>query len=241
MPTLNFLSVMMIKRITKLRCLVFVLSFCSILYELLFAQGLAAFLENTVLRYSVTIGLYMFSLGFGSLFADGRLQKKMCSTLIGVEVLLCFIGGFSLVWLFAFEFLSMPRVVFMLLVHGLIMLVGFLSGMELPLLIELSNQERPHQENMSLGLNYVGAFIGTMCFAFIFYPRCGLLASSFFVGFLNVIAAVVLLMDHDFKEKATRAQFKFWRFVCAGFFVLLLGCLVASGPLDNFFINTYIG
>ena len=91
------------KRINKLRVLVFHLSFCSISYELLFAQGLAAFLENAVLRYSVTIGLYMFSLGFGSLFVGARLQKKVCTTLIAVEVLLCLIGGFSLVWLFVFE------------------------------------------------------------------------------------------------------------------------------------------
>ena len=37
----------------------FVLAFCSIVYELLLGQTLSAFLGNTVLRYSVTIGLYM--------------------------------------------------------------------------------------------------------------------------------------------------------------------------------------
>ena len=40
----------------------FILAFCSIVYELLLGQTLSAFLGNTVLRYSVTIGLYMMSL-----------------------------------------------------------------------------------------------------------------------------------------------------------------------------------
>lgn len=229
------------KRLMKLRLLVFVLSFCSICYELLLAQGLSAFLDNTILRYSVTIGLYMFSLGFGSLFVESRLGKKMSVTLVAIEILLCFIGGFSLVWLFAFEWIFSSRFVFNILVHSLIVLVGFLSGMELPLLIELSHQERPHQENSSLGLNYAGAFLGTICFAFIFYPRMGLMASSFFVGLLNIGAAIILLFDTDFKQQASIFQLNLGRLVCAGFTLALLVCLVNSAPISQFFINHYIG
>ena len=53
--------------------LTFILAFCSIVYELLLAQSLTAFLENTVLRYSITIGLYMFSMGYGALIAEKKL------------------------------------------------------------------------------------------------------------------------------------------------------------------------
>ena len=53
----------------------FVLAFCSIVYELLLGQSLSAFLGNTVLRYSVTIGLYMLSMGIGSLLAEGKIGR----------------------------------------------------------------------------------------------------------------------------------------------------------------------
>ena len=42
-----------------------ILAFCSIVYELLLGQTLSAFFGNTVLRYSVTIGLYLFAMGMG--------------------------------------------------------------------------------------------------------------------------------------------------------------------------------
>lgn len=54
-----------------------VLAFCSIVYELLLGQSLSAFMGNTVLRYSVTIGLYLFSMGMGALFAEGPLLGRV--------------------------------------------------------------------------------------------------------------------------------------------------------------------
>ena len=71
----------------------FVLAFCSIVYELLLGQTLSAFLGNTVLRYSVTIGLYMMSLGIGSMIAEGRLVKRPVTGLLRIEILLTVVGG----------------------------------------------------------------------------------------------------------------------------------------------------
>jgi spermidine synthase len=64
--------------------LTFVLAFCSIVYELLLGQALSAFLGNTVLRYSVTIGLYMMSLGIGSMIAEGRFVARPAVALLRV-------------------------------------------------------------------------------------------------------------------------------------------------------------
>ncbi len=72
----------------------FILAFCSIVYELLLGQSLSAFLGNTVLRYSVTIGLYMLSMGIGSLLAEGRFVKHPVITLLRVEIALTVTGGF---------------------------------------------------------------------------------------------------------------------------------------------------
>ena len=69
----------------------FILAFCSMAYELLLGQSLSAFMGNTVLRYSVTIGLYMLSMGIGSLMAEGRIVKHPVTSLLKLRVPLeCF-------------------------------------------------------------------------------------------------------------------------------------------------------
>lgn len=95
--------------------LAFLLAFCSIIYELLLGQSLSAFLGNTVLRYSVTIGLYMLSMGIGALLAEGRFVKHAVTTLLKVEVLLTVCGGFSVIFLLLVDSAGVPDVVFFLL------------------------------------------------------------------------------------------------------------------------------
>ena len=62
--------------------LTFLLAFCSIVYELLLGQALAAFLGNTVLRYSVTIGLFLLAKGIGAWLAEGRVARHPITSLL---------------------------------------------------------------------------------------------------------------------------------------------------------------
>ena len=41
---------------------------CSIIYELVYSQALTVLYGGTIARYSITIGLYLISLGLGSFF-----------------------------------------------------------------------------------------------------------------------------------------------------------------------------
>ena len=58
-----------------------VLAACSLLYELLIAQTLSILAANTVVWYSVTIGVYLASMGLGALihyrFATGDLWSRL--------------------------------------------------------------------------------------------------------------------------------------------------------------------
>lgn len=168
------------------------LAFCSIAYEFLLAQALAAFLDNTVLRYSVTIGLYMFAMGFGAMFAEGRLVKRPLRTLLYVEIALTVIGASVMFLLFSFEIWQWGRAMMMVAGHTLIVLIGVLSGLEIPLLMHLSGDEGPDDTKI-LAFDYFGAFLGTICFAFLFYPRLGLVPTAFFVSLCNAVIGLVLL------------------------------------------------
>ena len=216
------------------------LAFCSIVYELLLGQSLSAFLGNTVLRYSVTIGLYMFSMGIGSLFAEGRLVKYQVMTLLKVEILLTFIGGASVVLLHFFDWTQSPAMVFSLLAHSLIVIIGLLTGAEIPLLIEIRNMERKNAESPVLGVDYVGAFAGTLFFAFLFYPVVGLVASAFFIALLNALIGVLLWTQIGKIKSNQHRQYKSLLACQAVLLLLMAAGLVFSEQINDYLIHSYI-
>ena len=179
--------------------LTFLLGFCSIVYELLLGQSLSAFLGNTVLRYSVTIGLYMLSMGIGALLAEGRWTRHAAATLLKVEILLTVTGGFSVIFLLVLNSIGIPDLLFSALAHLLIVLIGVLTGFEIPLLIELRGPELEGSERGVLGIDYLGAFCGTVAFAFVFYPLFGLIPGNQGNG-PGLSPSLHLFAVHDHRE-----------------------------------------
>ncbi len=221
--------------------LTFLLAFCSIVYELLLGQSLSAFLGNTVLRYSVTIGLYMLSMGIGSLLAEGRVVKHVVTTLLKVEILLTITGGFSVIALLLVDSLGPSDLVFSLFAHLLIILIGILTGLEIPLLIELRNLEVDGSERSVLGIDYLGAFFGTVVFAFVFYPVVGLIPTAFMVALLNAFVGICLLTQwrkvHEEQRRTTGALIG----VQVVLFVVLALVLRSADDVNEMFLNVYLG
>jgi len=230
------------KRINIIFLVTFILAFCSIVYELLLAQLLSAFLGNTVLRYSVTIGLYMFSMGLGALAAEGKFIKHSVLTLLKIEILLTIFGGFVVVilyWLFN-SFVSLQPA-FSILAHALIIFIGVLTGFEIPLLIEIRNKEVKGQENVILGIDYAGAFLGTIIFAFVFYPGMGLMPTAFFTGCLNSAAGILLFTQREKVKKEVKKQYYVFLFIQGVFLIAMAVCLMNSEKISGYFINQYMG
>ncbi len=219
----------------------FLLGFCSIVYELLLGQSLSAFLGNTVLRYSVTIGLYMLSMGIGALMAEGRWVKHAATTLLKVEILLTGVGGFSVIFLLALNSVGMPDVLFSVFAHLLIVLIGVLTGFEIPLLIELRGLEAEGAERTVLGIDYLGAFCGTVAFAFVFYPRFGLVPTAFFVALINALVGVCLYTQRHRVHEAGRRGYATLLGVQAVLFVVLAVLVQASDRVNELFLRFYLG
>ena len=59
------------------------LAACSLLYELLIAQTLATLAANTVVWYSVTIGVYLAAMGVGAMSAS---QKFSAGDLVAAVI-----------------------------------------------------------------------------------------------------------------------------------------------------------
>ncbi|NIO11387.1 MAG: hypothetical protein GTO40_26570 [Deltaproteobacteria bacterium] len=218
----------------------FILAFCSIAYELLLSQSLSAFLGNTVLRYSVTIGLYMLSMGIGSLMAEGRFVKSPVTALLKLELLLTVTGGFSVIALLVLDSAGMPPFLFSALAHSLIVVIGIFTGFEIPLLMHLKNLEKEQSESSVLGVDYLGAFFGTVVFAFVFYPIVGLIPTAFFVATLNAAVGVGLLTQSSKVQSHEQGQYRALIAVQAVLLVVLVGCLSTAGTINELFLRYYL-
>jgi spermidine synthase len=218
----------------------FVLAFCSIVYELLLGQTLSAFLGNTVLRYSVTIGLYMMSLGIGSMIAEGRFVRRPVTSLLRVELLLTLVGGSSVVFLFFVNALGVPPLVLSVIAHTLIIVIGILSGFEIPLMISLKNFEAENRDNAIIGVNYLGAFLGTMVFAFVLYPFVGLVPTAFMVAFMNAIVGILLLTRAKYVDESEKRQYRAMLGLVAALALVLGYCLIAATRISDLVLKSYL-
>lgn len=218
----------------------FILAFCSIAYELLLGQSLSAFLGNTVLRYSVTIGLYMFSMGIGSFVAEGRFVKNPVTALLKTEVVLTVIGGFSVIFLLVLDSAGMPPLLFSASAHALIIIIGILSGFEIPLLMQLKNLETEQSESLILGVNYLGAFLSTVAFAFVFYPLMGLIPTAFFVAALNAAVGVALFTQANKVQSHENRQYRALITVQSVLLVVLVPCFLSAGTINEIFLKYYL-
>lgn len=217
-----------------------ILAFCSIVYELLLGQTLSAFLGNTVLRFSVTVGLYMMSLGIGSMIAEGRFVKRPVVTLLFVEMLLTLVGGASVILLFLANAMGAPPLAMSLLAHSLIIVIGILSGFEIPLLIALKNLEAHEKDNAIIGVNYIGAFMGTIFFAFVFYPRVGIVPTSFLMAFCNAAVGVALFTQAAKVNAKDKMLYRTLLAIIAALGLILGYCLVSVERINDLVINSYL-
>ena len=184
---------------------------CSIVYELLMAQTLSALMGNTIMRYSITIGVYLASLGIGAMLCEKGDAKSSADRLIRVEIWLSVIGGMAVFMVSSLDvfhrFLissnsffalgvgsAIRPILFFVLSHTIIVVIGILSGYEIPLLMALAEAKKPDTANIVLGIDYFGSLIGAVLFPLLLLPRLGLFAVSYFTGLLNAFACILLLL-----------------------------------------------
>ena len=220
--------------------LTFVLAFCSIVYELLLGQALSAFLGNTVLRYSVTIGLYMMSLGIGSMIAEGRFVARPAVALLRVETLLTLFGGGSVVLLFFIDSTGATGITLSITAHLLIIIIGVLSGFEIPLLIALKNLDAEYRDNAIIGINYLGAFLGTMTFAFVLYPYVGLIPTAFIVALLNAAVGMLLMLQKKHVSASDLPHFRGMLAIVSTMALVLVYYLIMADHISELVLQAYL-
>jgi len=228
-----------------------ILSACSLLYELLIAQTLTIIVGNMVVWYSLTVGTYLAAMGVGVLFCGTNKRLRGWTSLFHVEITLSVLGALFVIllrlahslYIMANSTTPMPTdapltiVAFFAFAFILTFLIGFFTGMELPLLIDLGNSlsKNKHVTNRVLGWDYMGSLVAGLVFPLALLPFFQLHMIGFLVAALNLIVAMYILCQF----LSHTPQFKINMKRCAFFTaVLMLGCF-ESDRIEQFFLKKY--
>ncbi len=230
----------------------FALSFCSITYELIFANTLSLLTGSYVWWHSWTIGFYVMGLGLGAVLS-GKLLNSF-KELFFIEILLSLIGALSVLYIFIIhlifrsgdymsylggEFYSASyiqvsfymKIFFFFLVQMVTLLVGTLSGFEVPLLIKILKEKTgKDQENTILGISYIGTLFGTLVFSFILLPKVDILYASVLIASFNLLICFYLL----FKKRVQKT------FIYLSSFVIVFIVLILVGKYEDRIQQNYL-
>lgn len=215
---------------------------CSILYELLLAQALSTTMGNTILRYNITVGLYMASLGIGAILYSKFNIKDYVKKLIDIEVSLSIIGAVFPISILVFEYImqkiasdSIPysgsfiQSLIYSFNHLLIAVIGLLSGFELPLLMEIGEKIEKKLDMKVLIVDYLGTLIGIALFPIFLLPYIGIFSIALMVAFLNSIVATLFALKFSDCQKR--------KVISTTITSLLLICLIFHQQINELVID----
>ncbi|MEE9310753.1 MAG: polyamine aminopropyltransferase [Cocleimonas sp.] len=169
---------------------ILVVALCGIAYELIISTVSSYLLGNSVYQFSLTIGFFMFSMGVGS-YLSKLLGDNLIQNFITIEIIISLVGGVcSLLLLMSFP---LVRALYDTVMFSLIFMIGALVGMEIPILSGILSYKQSTRDSIAnvLSLDYLGALIGSVAFPLILLPQLGLLRSSFAIGLINILTALV--------------------------------------------------
>ena len=174
-----------------------IIAFSSMIYEFVLAQTMSAIIGGTVIQYSITIGLFMASLGFGAMAVGFVAIKEKQLTLIRIEIFLAILGAVAPIIILKLHNLSIYfnqtfETVTVLSSYFIIILIGFLSGFELPLLIKIATDYNL-KSRLILISDYIGMFLATLLFPIYLLVELGTFGTAWFASLLNASVALYLI------------------------------------------------
>ncbi len=128
----------------------------------------------------------MAAMGVGS-FISRAITKDLLYNFIIIEIVLGLIGAFSVPLLYIY-FAYADYSGFNLFSLFLISVIGILTGLEIPLITRIMEDDFSLKDNISniLTFDYLGALLATLLFPFFLVPLMGIYKSSLLFGLINI-------------------------------------------------------
>ena len=169
---------------------------------------------NATFQWTMIMSIMLFAMGVGSAYSR-HFKTRLLDTFVLVEFTLSSLCSVSAILCFGLSpHLESRELVIYPLAFG----IGFLIGLEIPIVIRLNSQYEALRTNISrvLEMDYFGSLIGGILFAFVFLPILGFIYTPVLLGAINFLVASWLLWR--FFDLTTRRK----TLVCAFIAVLLL-------------------
>ena len=193
----------------KLRRLSFILKACvfatgcaAIVTEYTLATLASYLLGDAVLQWTIVISLMLFSMGLGSRYSR-KYEARLLDRFVLIEFGLSFLCTFSAMFCF---WISAYTIHFGLVVYGIACMIGFMTGLEIPLITRTNQIYESLRNNISsvMEYDYYGGLLGGALFAFILLPFCGLTYTPVIIGSLNLVVASLILWQ--FSDRLERPR-----------------------------------
>lgn len=213
---------------------ILIVALCGIAYELIIGTISTYLLGNSVYQFSITIGLFMFAMGLGSLFSK-YLAKNLVTRFIAIELIIAIIGGMSGLILFVtFPFV---KALYTSVMFTLIIVIGTLVGLEIPILTRIISRRESIRNSIAhvLTLDYIGALIGSVLFPLFLLPHLGLIRSSFAIGLINLLTGIVNI--HYFRH---HIKHPYKMYTCAFVMLFLLSGMTVFGAWFTSFAERHL-
>ncbi len=209
----------------------FLLGFCSLSYEFMLAQMMSLLEGHTVFYYCLTMGFYIFALGMGTLHSPREsTEGKTLRTLVQIEIGLAFLGGLAPFLMGLSQNIALMSSQGSLWALGsclgLVLSIGWLTGRELPLLMQLAQEQGMKGPVLPLlGVDYIASFAGALAFPLWIFPRWGMVEAGLVLAGLNLIGA--LLVNRS-------VELKFWRWSTVACLVLVILAIYQAETLERY-------
>ena len=201
----------------------------GVIYELLIAGYSSYLLGDSITQFSLTIGVFMSSMGVGSWLTQ-HFETDLELRFIQVELWLAFLGGPTIL------FLALGHIytrIYVWIMFAFIVALGILIGFEIPIVTRIVHRYDDLKQAIAnvLSFDYIGALIGSLLFPLIFLPYLGFAKTSFLIGFINLSIALIniIIFRQDLKKKLI----SLWSFSFLIGLFLIVGFLFSTNWIER--------
>lgn len=164
----------------------------GVIYELLIGGYSSYLLGDSITQFSLTIGLFMSSMGIGSWLTQ-YFEEELERRFVEVELWLAAVGGPTVL------LLAMAHIhtrVYSWVMFAMIIALGTLIGFEIPMVTRIINRYDSLKKSLAnvLSFDYVGALFGSLAFPLLLLPELGFARTSFLIGIISLVIGMFNLV-----------------------------------------------
>ena len=175
------------------------------IFECILSTVATFVLGNSIEQFSVTISLMMLMMGLAGFLQRKISDKRLVEKFLLVEVGLAILGGFAPIAVYA-AYAAMDTH-FILVQYFFVLSIGFLIGLEIPLVLRLNRHFLPQlKSNIAsvFSTDYLGAFIGALIWVYVLLRHFPLTEISFLVAGISFTVALVTYSYFSYHRIASR-------------------------------------